>query len=325
MHDIEAQGLIRRRRGSGTFVRESKGVAGRASLAMFLSWVESGAPLPHVEGTIQQHLAEIAGRDGNPFLLQCLPQGDLPLADRTLAAVNELIRRGVKGVLFHPAELPPALSSLNREVATQLARAGVAVVLAGRDLEPFPARSEFTRVAFDHRRGGYLLADHLLRLGCRRIAFLGAAQAAPSLLERLAGFREAHLAHGSPADARLVRLSERFGESSCRDLVTHGRPDAIICETDRSAAQVGRLLAGLGLAVGQDIRLAGCDDEPIASLMPVPLTTIHLPARAFARACHEALVRRIGDAAAGAVQIVIDCEIVVRASTRGDAESKELR
>ncbi len=319
LHDLEAKGLIRRRRGSGTFVLETQGRSAGASLAQFIPSVESGAPLTHVEGSIQQHLADIASRSGNPLVLQCLPPGNLPLAERARAAADDLIRRGVKGVLYHPAEPPAAPPGLNREVANQLARAGVAVVLAGRDIDPFPARSTFPRVTFDHRRAGYLLADQLLRAGCRRIAFLGRAPAPEALLERLAGFREAHLAHGAPADAKLVRLSERFSASSCRDLVTHGRPDAIICETDRAAAQVGRVLAELGLGVGRDIRLAGCEDEPLASLLPVPLTTVRLPARAFARACHEALVRRIHDAEAEAVQIVVDCEIVVRASTCGAA------
>ena len=37
------------------------------------------------------------------------------------------------------------------------------------------------------------------------------------------------------------------------------------------------------------MKLAGFDDDPVAELLPVPLTTIRLPVQSFAEAAYEAM------------------------------------
>jgi len=50
--------------------------------------------------------------------------------------------------------------------------AGIPVVLLDRWTSPFPARSNHDLVSVDNRRAGYLVTEHLLKLGSRRIAFV---------------------------------------------------------------------------------------------------------------------------------------------------------
>ncbi len=61
------------------------------------------------------------------------------------------------------------------------------------------------------------------------------------------------------------------------------KPDAVVCKMDHYAALVGRHLMGMGLTIGKDILLAGFDDDPLAGLLPVPLTTIRFVADPFAK------------------------------------------
>jgi DNA-binding LacI/PurR family transcriptional regulator len=120
--------------------------------------------------------------------------------------------------------------------------------------------------------------------------------------------------------ANLVRTADEIDltQSFCNDLMRRGKPDAIIGKMDRFAALIGRHLMAQGLKIGQDIRLAGFDDDPIAELLPVPLTTIRLPVQSFAETAYEAMLAQVTGAKSDPRQIIIDTELVVRGSTCND-------
>lgn len=317
--DLEAVGMVRRRRGSGTFVAEPSNALRGPDMAFFAPFVERGADLPYVEGLIHQHLAHLAGENHSRLMLQCVTGGESTWAQRLRDATTAVRNSGVRGVLYYPAELPDEQMHLNRWAVDALKGAGLTVVLIDRDIVRTPDRSEFTRVGFDNRRGGYLLTDHLIRQGCRRIAFVGIPEASTAVADRLAGYFEALRRHGVAAEEGLVRTADEpdLTEAFCRSLMDEARPDAVIGKMDRFAALLGRHLMKLGLRIGRDIKLAGFDDDPIAGLLPVPLTTIRLPAKPFAEAAYQAAMFRIREPSAAPRQIIIDAELVVRASSTG--------
>jgi len=319
MRDMELLGLIRRRRGSGTYVYQQKEMGGRVDLAFLVPWVESGSGLPYVEGLIHQHLADIAGNGQAKLLLQCLGPGSDALEVRMLKATAALIESKMDGVLYYPAELPEASMQQNRKAVDMLVAAGIQVVLIDRDIVSYPERSEFTRIGYDNRRGGMLLTDHLIRIGCKRIAFIGIPEVSTVVANRLSGFHEAHRAHNRTVDPCLVQVADEadLTESFCRNLVERCNADAIIGKMDRYAAIIGRHLIAMGVEIGRDIKLAGFDDDPIAELLPVPLTTIRLPVKTFAQTAYEAILRRIAEPETGKGQIIIDTELVIRESTAG--------
>ena len=65
------------------------------------------------------------------------------------------------------------------------------------------------------------------------------------------------------------------------------------------------------------LSLAGFDDDPIAELLSILLTTIRLPIKAFAQTACEAILRRIAEPETDVWQIIIDTELVIRESTTG--------
>ena len=317
MRDMELLGLIRRRRGSGTYVCRPNDVAERVDLALFVPWVETGAGLPYVEGLIHQRLADLSGHGQTALLLQCLATKAGTLEERMINATVALIESNVNGVLYYPAELPGELTQLNRKVVDLLVEAGMQVVLIDRDIVSYPERSEFTRIGYDNRRGGLLLTNHLINVGCKRIAFVGIPEVSTVVANRLSGFHEAHRIRNTVVDPNLVFVADEVDltESFCRHLLEQGRPDAIICKMDRYAAILGRHLMAMGIEIGRDMKLAGFDDDPIAELLPVPLTTIRLPVNAFAQTAYEAILRRIAEPETDVGQIIIDTELVIREST----------
>jgi DNA-binding LacI/PurR family transcriptional regulator len=278
--------------------------------------VEAGAGLPYVEGLIHQRLADLASRRQSTLLLKCLADG-MDLAERAITAARNLADLRIDGVFYYPAELPGDQMQLNRVVVDLLVAAGIRVVLIDRDILPFPGRSEFTRIGYDNRRAGVVLTEHLLQVGCKRIAFVGIPEVSTAVADRLAGFYEAHRMRGLSVDKKLVHMVDEveITREFCDDLIRRDKPDAIICKMDRFAALIGRHLMAKGVRIGQDIKLAGFDDDPIAELLPVPLTTIRLPVQSFAQAAYEAMLDNVTGTDTNPRQIVIDAELVVRGST----------
>ena len=316
LRDLELQGLVRRRRGSGTYVRELAPATEHLDLAFLVPWVESGEGLPYVEGLIHQRLADLTSRRNSTLILKCLSHGDT-FEERVLLAAQSLIDLRVDGVFYYPAELPGEQMQLNRTVVDMLVAAGIRIVLIDRDIVSFSDRSEFTRIGYDNRRGGVLLTEHLIQVGCRRIAFVGIPEVSTAVADRLAGYYEAHRMYGLNVDPNLVHLVDEveLTRAFCDELVRRDKPDAIIAKMDRFAALIGRHLMAQGLQIGQDIKLAGFDDDPIAELLPVPLTTIRLPILSFAQAAYEAMLDNITGVDTNTRQIIIDAELVVRGST----------
>ena len=316
LRDLEIQGILSRRRGSGTYVCTTAVGAERLNLALFVPWVETGAGLPYVEGLIHQHLADLSSSRRSTLLLQCLGPG-ATLKERVMASANALIERGVDGVFYYPAELPGDLMQLNLQAVERLVQAGCRIVLIDRDLVPYPGRSGFTRIGYDNRRGSFLLTEHLILQGCRRIAFVGIPEVSTAVADRLAGYHEAHRVHGIDVESELVFAADEVELTAayCRQLMERGRPDAIIGKMDRYAALIGRQLMEQGLKIGQDVLLAGFDDDPIAELLPVPLTTIRLPIPPFVQAAFGAMAAQRSGPVGESSQIVIDAELIVRQST----------
>ncbi len=269
LRDLELQGYIRRRRGSGTYVKKLAPDTEHLDFAFFMPWIESGVSLPYVEGLIHQRLADLASRRHSALILKCLSsEGALP--ERILTAAQSLVNLRLDGVFYYPAELPGEQMQLNRQVVDLLTGAGIPVILIDRDIVPFPSRSEFTRIGYDNRRAGVVLTEHLLRQGCQRIVFVGIPEVSTAVADRLAGFYEAHRMHGRAVDERRVHLVDesQIDRAFCQRILDAHQPDAVICKMDRFAALIGRYFMELGVSIGKQVKLAGFDDDPIAEIMP---------------------------------------------------------
>ena len=90
------------------------------------------------------------------------------------------------------------------------------MVLLDRPALPYPERGHHDLVGIDNRRAGYLITDHLLRLGAKRIAFVAVENTAATVDAREAGYREALYASDAPVERALVRPSRSHRRSRGR-------------------------------------------------------------------------------------------------------------
>ncbi|WP_326998998.1 LacI family DNA-binding transcriptional regulator [Curtobacterium sp. Leaf261] len=180
------------------------------------------------------------------------------------------------------------------------------------------------QVHVDSRRAAREMTEHLLELGHRRIAIIGASddavfRSATSEL-RQAGYEDALAAAGIAEDPALcIAVAEwapgPAAAALAEHLDRHEAPDAVFCFTDAMAIGAMSALAGRGLDVPGDVSVAGFDDIQGAAFVVPALTSVSFDKRAIALAALTALERRIEDGAAPRKVAIIPHTIVTRAST----------
>jgi DNA-binding LacI/PurR family transcriptional regulator len=310
VRDLQLQGLVERRAGSGTYVTSGPTPAPRGlSFGLLIPDLgETDIFEPMCQGMMASPLARTHALVwGSP--------GDVgeSKADRAWQLCRQYIERRVSGVFFAPLEFTSD-AGVNQRIADALDAARMPVVLLDRTVTPYPERGHHDLVGIDNRRAGFIVTDHLARLGSRRIAFVAEAGAAATVDARAAGYREALYAADLPIDRALVRRLDPSDGDAVRSLMDAVRPDAIVCANDRTAGRLMRSLLGLGYAIPGDVRMAGIDDVEFAALLPVPLTTLRQPTRQIGEAALGAMLERVARRSLPARDILLDVKLVVRGS-----------
>ena len=81
-------------------------------------------------------------------------------------------------------------------------------------------------------------------------------------------------------------------------------------------------LIQLKYRIPQDVRIVGIDDVEYASLLPVPLTTVHQPCREIGVAAVAAMLERLAAPEMPIRDILLDCELVIRDSCGANLENR---
>lgn len=149
----------------------------------------------------------------------------------------------------------------------------------------------------DNFRAAQLATEELLRLGHRRIAFLGGQPENPSRVDRVSGYFSALQKAGITYDASLVVESRPSRTSGVADvekvLAMDPCPTAALCYNDFVAISVMHGLRQNKLEPGRDMALIGFDGMPEAEMSYPPLSTVSMDARDVGRSAAELLIRRI--------------------------------
>ncbi len=143
----------------------------------------------------------------------------------------------------------------------------------------------YCSIGSDNFQGGFRATSHLIRLGRRRIVFLGqsppvatAHTALSQSMVRLAGCQAALRAAGLPVDPAMVHAAPGTSEGGA-DAVDNLLErtiafDAIVAVSDVIAIGAVRALQQRGRAVPRDVAVIGYDDSDIASYAQPRLTTV---------------------------------------------------
>lgn len=188
--------------------------------------------------------------------------------------LGDIIDREVDGV----AALLSDHASHREFLADQFKRRRPFVALSQTGGEPLPVDS----VLADFTDGLTEAINTLFELGHRRFGFICALASGQCDLQRQLLFRQMIGARGLGNDAyQFVRCDHTSGGAyqAAMQLMCGNarRPTAIIAMNDLAAIATMRAASELGISIPRDLSLVGVDDIPMASYLPVSLTSIAQP------------------------------------------------
>ncbi|HEY4417347.1 MAG TPA: GntR family transcriptional regulator [Verrucomicrobiae bacterium] len=322
LRDLQADGLVTRRVGAGTFLNRSSPQP-LPSQPLPVQSLELGLLVPGVRRAgeifevIAGELARLARAAGYMFWWTGGSSEDLDAVATLRNAekiCDQFIQRKVAGVFFASFEHMAQCDSTNFRLVNRLREAGITVTLLDRDMSSFPLRTDLDLVGIDNFQGGYILAKHLIKLGCRRIGFVAVPFSAPTIKFRLAGAREAILEAGMELPHNFFQVGNPEDPKFVRMVAAGRMKDAIICGNDYTAAVLIRSLHKIGVSVPKGLRVVGFDDVHYATLVSPPLTTMHQPCREIATLAFKSMLSRIADPTTTPRTVMLTPSLVVRES-----------
>lgn len=151
----------------------------------------------------------------------------------------------------------------------------------------------------DDEKGGFLAAEHLIKLGHERIMGLFKTDDLQGV-HRMRGFIRAFREYNLPLEPELIiTYTTEELVPSFYDVIhqvfenTDERSSAIVCYNDQLALNVLDQLRNLRLSVPQDVSLVGYDDSVLAVATEVKLTSIIHPKQELGRAAAEWIIAAV--------------------------------
>jgi len=176
-------------------------------------------------------------------------------------------------------------------------------------------------VNFDYTRATKNATKHLINLGHRKIAYMGASSHSVVNEKKLEGVKLA-LAESDisiPVNTSLYGPPTiAWGFTAARKLLGMAekeRPTGIICDCDLVALGVLHAVRSIGSYVPKEFSVIGIDDIDMACHSNPPLTTISPPKRELARLATDILLSSYNSFENFSDYLMVECPLIVRGST----------
>ncbi len=250
------------------------------ALVTMLDFVES-----RYAGTVLQGIL-VAATSAQAELLLRLPP-DEPISTSGTAArawMEEQKESGVAGLIALAVAVPDA------------------VLLAAEDLEvpvvsidPIDTtESRVVSIGSTNWAGGRSATEHVIKLGHRRIAWIGGPPGSAPSLERFHGYQAALDSAGLTPDRALIRHDAFSVDAGLRHgreiLALDERPTAIVAGNDEIAVGVLAAAKELHITVPGELSVTGFDDTPQTEWTTPRLTSVRQPLVGMGRMAVETVL-----------------------------------
>ena len=194
----------------------------------------------------------------------------------------------------------------------------VPIVLLGEQIDS----SDLLHVSIDNVAAARQATEHLLTMGRRRIAVIGAPSAdqrTGPAIRRYHGYQEAMGRAGVPVAPDLVLETATWNRATGYDLADRlvtmvPAVDAVFCFNDLLATGLLKRLGELGVRVPEDVAVVGWDDTEDAAYTTPTLTSVAPDKAAIAAAAISGAMRSPDEPMVASPEI--SHRLMVRGSTR---------
>jgi LacI family transcriptional regulator len=233
------------------------------------------------------------------------------------AAIEQLLGHRMDGLIVASCSSSPAKFR-------QLQEQGIPFVLIDRFFPEF--RTNF--VGVDDRAVGRMATEHLIAMGCKRIAHIRGLQFTTGV-GRFEGYKQALKKHGIKFDPGLVSpymtadgrdWQQTF--SAMRNLLDGKPPDGVFCYNDPMAIAAVDVALEAGLRIPRDIAFIGCDNLHYDGSLKASLSSMDHHSDQIGVRAAKLLQRLLKDKNARTTrQVMLQPSLVVRESSlrRGKA------
>jgi GntR family transcriptional regulator of arabinose operon len=309
---LEREGVLSRRRGSGTFVKLSgAGAQSPARTVGVISTFFSDYIFPHIVSGLERVLAR------NDLAMQLAVTNNLVAEEAR--AMRAMLDQNVAGLIVEPSK--SALPNPNMSLYDEARRREIPLVFFNAAY----GWSDFPCVAMDDVAAGRLAAEHLLELGHKRISGIFLLDDVQGH-KRYQGFLEGQGGADSLAESRVLWFSSQekgtlFSLSAERVAALIADSTAVVCYNDVIALSLCEFCRNRGVGVPGDLSIVGIDDSKLASLCAVPLTSVRHPHQKLGERAAETLIATLGSKSAGRAGYLFEPALVRRATSAPPKEA----
>ncbi|WP_199615981.1 GntR family transcriptional regulator [Paenibacillus alkalitolerans] len=286
--ELEREGLIYRKRGSGSFVKklESRAVPGGRIVSMIMPYVAANGLLGYIQGATDY-------LDTRGYYLTI--HSSNWSKDKEKEFLFNLPRRGVSGILLYP------VSTLkNLDAVYSLHMNQFPIVTIDQYYDNVPVGS----VVSNNFNGGREAVSKLIELGHRRIAFVSSIglQYRSSVRDRFYGYCQALKDAGIAIDMEIVvhdfpetyesAGKHEFFQTLIGQLKERG-VTGIQAEHDHLAVDLLRAALERNVKVPDELSITGFDNHEISSTVEMPVSTVNQNFYEIGRRAAEMIVDRI--------------------------------
>jgi LacI family transcriptional regulator len=228
--------------------------------------------------------------------------------------------RGIDGIITSAARL-------DSENIVALAESGFPTICVLRRIYNC---NELDHVVADNFKGGYLAAEHLIRMGHRRIGIIKGQLNASTFIERFNGASKAFKVYGVPILQDLIQQGDNSKESGylatnkLMKLRPNRIPTAIFACNDEMAIGALESLYDTGLKIPNDVALVGFNNAQTTALRTIEITTINQRNYEMGYLAAKRLIDKIEKKKGykNPFHIILDPELLIRKSCGYSISSK---
>ncbi|WP_297960460.1 LacI family DNA-binding transcriptional regulator [uncultured Ruminococcus sp.] len=157
-------------------------------------------------------------------------------------------------------------------------------------------RYKIDSVISDSFNGGYMLTDHLVSKGHRRIGFFGTLNATSSINDRYLGYVKCIMENELEFHIEWI-IGDRDEKGILYDKIffPDNMPTAFVCNCDETAFRVISALKSKGVRVPEDISVVGYDNYTVSSICIPTITTVEVDLNKMAEVSVGIMAKKLAD------------------------------
>ncbi|MFH1905118.1 MAG: GntR family transcriptional regulator [bacterium] len=305
------KGLLYTDQGRGTFVSELSQTAMNNKNSGLIGVIVPSVDRPFIYSGTAFAIESEAHRKGYNILLGNANNNFVKIKKY----ITSFARKNVDGIILvpHMTSGDSEYETKNMTLIRLMRKSSIPFVFFDGYLDEI----ETDCVLTDNEEAGFILTEHLIKQGYKRIAFIRSSYMS-SARDRIKGYKKALQRYALEFNEKLIIGKRNFKDiaSAVNALLNSSlNVDSIVCVHDGLAVKVLDAVKERGLSVPSDIGIAGFDDNAASLNVSMPLTSIRQPVDETGKQAANLIIDKINKKIKKAKRIVLKPELVVRSSS----------